>query len=141
MYTDAVAKDPYRIREAQALVAQKQVTITFAYITLGFGKRSTNDGAQEEQHEETKRQTADEAYEILATFSGGQVLNVGTSDLSSLGQLVLYSADQSRTTILRERGYLTNSPYYFYMDSTIEQVIISINGYGFGITITSSSGT
>ena len=141
MYTDAEAKDPYRVREAQALVAQKQVTITFAYIGLGFGKRSTNDGAQEEQHEATKRQTADEAYEILATFSGGQVLNVGTSDLSSLGQLVLYSADQSRTTILREGGYLTNSPYYFYVDSTIEQVIISINGYGFGITITSPSGT
>lgn len=50
-------------------------------------------------HREEKRQ-ADEAYGILAALSGGQVLYVGTDELSQLGELVSFSADQAKITIL-----------------------------------------
>ena len=137
VFTDAPASDSYRIQEAQALIAQKSVTITFAFVVLGR-KRSTNDHMQVGHFEEIKRQ-ADETYETLATLSGGQVLNLGTSDLSDLGELVRFSADQERTTIFRETGAI--GPFKtFYIDSSIEQAIISINGYGLGISLNSPSG-
>ena len=131
VFTDASASDSYRQQEALALIAQKSVTVTFALV-INF-KRSINS-----QFEKMKRQ-ADETYETLATFSGGQVLNLGTTDLSDLGELVRFSADQEQTTILRESGTTTQFKT-FYIDSSIEQVIISINGYGVGISLTSPSG-
>lgn len=137
VFTDASASDSYRLQEAQALIAQKLVPVTFAFIAVAR-KRSANDHTQVDHFEKMKRQ-ADETYETLATFSGGQVLNLGTSDLSDLGELVRFSADQERTTIFRETG--ATGPFKtFFIDSSIEQAIISINGYGFGISLTSPSG-
>ena len=135
VFTDASAKDAYRIREAQALIAQKLVTITFALVTSSR-KRRGNNGIQEDTPEIVKRQL-DETYELLATFSGGQVLTLTTTDLSSLGELVSFSANQRRTTIFRERGQSTS--YTFYVDSSVEQVIVSVNGED-GVTLISPSG-
>jgi hypothetical protein len=84
-----------------------------------------------------KRQ-ADDVYDILAALSGGQVLNLGTSDLSDLGELVSFSANQAQTTILRETGSV--APYIFYVDRSTQQVIISINGYGYEISVISPTG-
>ena len=137
VFTDAPASDSYRLQEAQALIAQKSVTVTFALIDLRR-RRSANDHMQVGQFEETKRQ-ADETYETIATFSGGQVLNLGTSDLSDLGELVRFSADQERVVIFRETGAM-DLVKTFDIDNSIEQAIISINGYGLGISLTSPSG-
>ena len=66
------------------------------------------------------------------------MLTLGTSDLPSLGELVSFSANQRRTTIFRERGQSTS--YTFYVDSSVEQVIVSVNGYGYDAALTSPSG-
>ena len=39
VFTDAGAKDAYRIREAQALIAQKLVTVTFALVSFARKRR------------------------------------------------------------------------------------------------------
>ena len=68
-------------------------------------------------------------YNINAAFSGGQILNLETSDLSQLGEFVGFSADQSQVTILRESGNMSTT---FHVDSFIQQVVISIDGSGGG---------
>lgn len=111
------------------------MTVTFAIPTSSIGKRSID----EEQNRE--RRQVDETYDILAAFSGGQVLNVGSSEISDLGELVRFSADISRVTLLREsEQVLTSIPYKFPVDSSIDEVIISINGQGYNIMITTPEG-
>ena len=141
MFTDASASDSYRLQEAQALIIQKGVGVTFALVVQNRKRSVSNNHAQGGQYEvkRTKRQL-DESYDTLASISGGQVLNLGTSDLSDLGELVRFSADQERTTILRETGVVTAASKMFYIDSSISQAIVSISGYGLSISLTSPSG-
>ena len=140
VFTDTTASDSNRLQEAQALITQKAVSVTFALVVLNR-KRSISNHGQVEQFEgrKTKRQL-DETYETLATLSGGQVLNLGTSDLSDLGELVRFSADQERTTIFRETGVVTVPSKTFYIDSSIDQAIISISGEGSSVSLTTPSG-
>jgi hypothetical protein len=140
VFTDASASDSNRLQEAQALITQKAVSVTFALVVLNR-KRSISNHGQVDQFEgrKTKRQL-DETYETLATISGGQVLNLGTSDLPHLGELVRFSADQERTTIFRETGVVTVPSKTFYIDSSIDEAIISISGEGSSVSLTTPSG-
>lgn len=114
------------------------MTVTFAIPTSPIGKRSVD---EEQNRQYIHRREVDEIYDILAAFSGGQVLNVATSEISDLGELVRFSADISRVTILREsEQVITSTPYRFPVDSSIEEVIISINGQGYNIMITTPEG-
>ena len=138
VYTDAPPSDSHRIFEAHALTTQKSVTVIFELIS-GSRKRATNDESGNKYYNE-KRNT-NEAYEFLAAVSGGQVLNVGISEISELGELITFSTNQAQVTIFRGSGLLpTSKPYTFAIDSSIEQVVISINGYGFGVHVTTPNG-
>lgn len=139
VFTDAPASDTYRLAEAQALIIEKSVTVRFFFVDRSFRKRSINHEMQSTQFKYKERRQVDDTYSILAAFSGGQVLSVGTSDLSRLGELVSFSVDQSRSTILRESGMVV-TPYTFSVDSSIERVIISINGVGFNVSLTTPTG-
>ena len=116
------------------------MTVTFAIPTSFIGKRSLNDDEEQNTQFKEKRQI-DDTYYVLAAFSGGQVLNIQTSELSELGELVSFSADISRVTILRKSEHvLISIPYAFPVDSSIEKLFISINGQGFNINITTPEG-
>ena len=129
VFTDADASDPELLPDAQDLIIQKSVTVTFALINAFRKKRSGNDGMQDIQNTYKEKRQLDDIYNIIAAFSGGQVLNLETSDLSELGEFVGFSADQSQVTILRESG---NMSTIFHVDSFIQQVVISIDGSGGG---------
>ena len=130
MFTDAEASDPELLPDAQDLITQKSVTVTFALVNAFRKKRSGNDGMQDTQNTYKEKRQLDETYDIIAAFSGGQVLNLETNDLSELGEFVSFSADQSQVTILRESGNLLSST--FHVDAFIQQVVISIGGSGGG---------
>ena len=129
VFTDAEASDPELLPDAQDLIAQKSVTVTFALINVFRKKRSGNDGMQDIQNTYKEKRQLDDTYNIIAAFSGGQVLNLETDDLSELGEFVGFSADQSQVTILRESGNMSTT---FHVDSFIQQVVISIDGSGGG---------
>ena len=140
LFTDAPPSDPHLQTEAIALITEKSVSVTFALVSP-FRKRSVDNKMQEQNHVETKRQTS-EVYSALAAISGGQVLTLQTSELSNLSSLIEFSANPARTTILRDSGeVLSSEPYTFYIDSSIEQVIIAINGDGTQVSITTPTGT
>ena len=128
VFTDAGASDPELLPDAQDLIIQKSVTVTFALVEARK-KRSGNDGMQDIQNTYKEKRQLDDTYNIIAAFSGGQVLNLETDDLSELGEFVGFSADQSQVTILRESGNMSST---FHVDSFIQQVVISIDGSGGG---------
>ena len=128
VFTDAGASDPELLPDAQDLIIQKSVTVTFALVEARK-KRSGNYGIQDIQNTYKEKRQLDDTYNIIAAFSGGQVLNLETDDLSELGEFVGFSADQSQVTILRESGNMSST---FHVDSFIQQVVISIDGSGGG---------
>ena len=130
VFTDAEASDPELLPDVQDLIIQKSVTVTFALVDAFRKKRSGNDGMQDIQNTYKEKRQLDDTYNIIAAFSGGQVLNLETDDLSELGEFVSFSADQSQVTILRESGSMLSTT--FHVDSFIQQVVISIDGSGGG---------
>ena len=130
VFTDAEASDPELLPNAQDLITQKSVTVTFALVNAFRKKRSDNDGMQNTHNTYKEKRQLDNTYDIIAAFSGGQVLNLETDDLSELGEFVGFSADQSQVTILRESGNILSST--FNVDTFIQQVVISIGGSGGG---------
>ena len=132
VFTDAIASDPELLSDAQDLIIQKSVTVTFALVNVLRKKRSGNDGMQLQDIENTykEKRQLDDTYNTIAAFSGGQVLNLETNDLSEFGEFVGFSADQSQVTILRESGNMLSTT--FHVDSFIQQVVISIDGSGGG---------
>ena len=129
VFTDADASDPELLPDAQALIVQKSVTVTFALVDdESDRKRFANDGMQDIQNTHENKRQLDDTYNILATFSGGQVLNLETNDISELGDFIGFSVDQSQITILRQSGDILSTT--FHVDSFIQQVVISIDGSG-----------
>ena len=129
VFTDAEASDPELLPDAQALIVQKSATVTFALVDdESDRKRSANDGMQDIQNTHENKRQLDDTYNILAAFSGGQVLNLETNDISELGDFIGFSVDQSQITILRQSGDILSTT--FHVDSFIQQVVISIDGSG-----------
>ena len=120
------------------------MTVTFALVDPLNGKQSVNDGKQLEggivAKSEQVRQN-EEAYESLALLSGGQVLHLQASELFRFGELVGFSAVESRNTILRVSG-VADTPILqtFFVDSSIEEVILSINRERLSVSITTPAG-
>lgn len=141
VFTDAPASDSYRFNEAIALISRKEVTVSFALVN-SLRKRSLDTQQTYETHSRSKRQTVEaDVYEQLAQFSGGQVLNIRTHEISDLASLVGFSARQSRSTIFRRSGvYFGRVEYSFPMDSFTSEAIISINGQNIAVSITSPQG-
>ncbi len=144
VFTDAPASDGNRSPEAEILILQKQTRVFFALINvLQRKKRSAEDNIMQilanELHFRTKRQAAPSVYQELATFSGGQILNVDTNDLSELSSLVSSSAIQSRRTILRMINS-ESATYAVPIDSSILEVSISISGTRINVSALSPQG-
>ena len=142
VFTDAPASDSYLVNEAIALISRKEVTVSFALVDA-LTKRSV-DTQQDFVHKtsfRSKRQTLDSAYEQLAIFSGGQILNINTNDISRLASLVSFTARQSRNTIFRQSDILYGSvTYTFPVDTYTNEVVISANGQSIVISAISPEG-
>ena len=89
--TDAPASDSDRMPEAEALIAEKCVTVSYALMTDNSGNDdfcgdccASGSCEQEEPSREEKRET-DNTYDILAAVSGGRVMNIDQSDESQMG--------------------------------------------------------
>lgn len=108
VFTDAPASDTNLLNEAIALISRKQITITFAIVNaLRVGKRSLDVQNSNGRNYRVRRQTSEfDEYEQLATFSGGQILNIRTNEISNLASLVGFSARQTRSSIFRRSGIL-----------------------------------
>ena len=76
---------------------QKSVTVTFTLVERLNGKRSVNDGMQDIQNTHENKRQLDDTYNIIAAFSGGQVLNLETNDISELGDFIGFSVDHHIT--------------------------------------------
>lgn len=137
IFTDAPPSDSYRQSEAKALISQKSVSITFVYVT-SFRKRSNS---PQFENFRSKRQIANNTYDALAAISGGQVLSVGTDDISRLSDLVSFFTNPERSVVVRYSGVVSDpTAYNFTVDSSIEQVIISIDGNGYLLSLTTPAG-
>lgn len=143
MFTDAPASDSDRLNEAIALISRQEVTVTFALVN-SFRKRRSLSQVQhsvDDTNHRAKRQSGSDAYDQLATFSGGQLLNILTSDISDLASLIGFSARQSRSTIFRRSGVLYDATSFtFPVDGSTTEVIISINGQSISVSVTAPEG-
>lgn len=140
VFTDAPPSDERRLNEAKSLILRKNVRIFFAFVNSGVNKRSLDD--KQRMHGLNKRQddTAN-IYENLAAFSGGQLLNVRTSEISELATLISFSAVQSRNTIFRRSSVLQGTvEHTFPVDSFVVEVTISINGQIIDTSVTTPEG-
>lgn len=128
VFTDAPASDSNRLNELLTLIAEKNILINFVYVTTGGKKRSVQPRATRKHGSRSKRQSVDDAYEQLATISGGQVLTVGTNDISELASFVSFSAMQSRNTVFRREGNLLGTiQFEFPIDTYTSEAFISID--------------
>lgn len=144
VFTDAHPSDE-RLNEARSLILRKNVKVFFEFVFAGLRKRSL-DNVQQNLHEiyhRSKRQARSDSiiYKQLADLSGGQFLNVHTSEISELATLVSFSAIWSRRTLFRRSGVLHGSDEFSIpVDTSVIDVTISINGEGIRVSITTPQG-
>jgi len=138
VFTDAPASDEDRLLEARSLIVRKNLRVSFVYVDALRGKRSLPGDHQMKN----KRQAKDEnIYEYLASFSGGQFLNVQTSEISDLASLVSFSAIQSCHTIFHvSRTMYGMVEHFIPVDSSVFEVLISINGDRIAVSIYTPQG-
>ncbi|WP_411023189.1 hypothetical protein, partial [Salmonella sp. s51228] len=127
---DAEESDSYRFAQLQALITETGVRISF--VLTGSCKsrrrRSLNDQFGEQRFR-NRKQSIENLYSIIATFSGGQVLNVQPDEISELASLIFLSSERSFTQILLRTGTGSiTTTVYFPVDITIIILIISLNG-------------
>ena len=128
VFTDALASDEDRLNEARTLIARNNVRVTFVFVN-SFEKRSTRNSGENFR---AKRQLeSGDAYHQLVALSGGQFLNIHTTEISELASLISFSAMKSCQTIYRGSENLAGvTVHSVLVDSSIEQVTISANGAG-----------
>ena len=126
VYTDAVESDGERIHEAIALLVARNLRVTFALVD-NSAKRSAD--VFEQQLSRGKRQVDDTIYAQIAAATGGQILNLRTTEFSELGTLITFAAiPTSRTILLRSGFFFGTLSLNFPVDSATVQIMISING-------------
>ncbi len=144
VYTDASASDVSRLDEVLALIQAKRVRVTFVVTgSCLFGRKRSAEGSQydgEEPSTRYMRQTDVDAYNLIASTSGGQVLNVDENEISELSSLISFSLVQGTATIFYKVSSLTSGMYNFSVDETVSQVLISINGRGAEVSVTTPEG-
>ena len=145
VYTDAPPSDPNRLAEAEALISEKSVTVSYGLTEgcRGKRKRSLQQYNQDYSHVE-KRQTVSDSenvYQFLAALSGGQVLNLRPTDIGNLSSLISFSAARTYTTIFYKSGPLFGTySFRFPVDETATAVLLSINGRSIQVTVRNPQG-
>ena len=145
VYTDAPPSDPNRLAEAEALISEKGVTVSYGLTDgcRGKRKRSLQQYNQDHRHVE-KRQTGSDSenvYQFLAALSGGQVLNLQPTDIGNLSSLISFSAARTYTTIFYKSGPLFGTySFRFPVDETATAVLLSINGRSIEVTVRNPQG-
>ena len=145
VYTDAGPSDPNRLPEAEALISEKGVTVSYG-LTDGCSrkrKRSLQQSNQDYSQVE-KRQTSSDSenvYQFLAALSGGQVLNLQPTDIGDLSSLISFSAARTYTTIFYRSGPLPGTySFLFPVDETATAVLLSINGRSIQVNVRNPQG-
>ena len=130
VFTDALASDEGRFAEAQALVTKKDIEVNFI-LTPGCARRRRS-----------RRASGRDLYRFLASFSGGQVLNVAADEVASLSRLVGTSARRTHTSISLPRdGSLSFSGSIpFLVDASVREVVVIANGVSLSTTVTTPAG-
>lgn len=143
VFTDAPPSDAHRLTEATSIIATKGVRVTFALVNAFSRKRSVENQQEipRAQLRSRRQAFAIDAYEEIATLSGGQILNVQTEEIANLASLVSLSAVQSRRTIFRRSATLSGSVQHtFPVDSSVAELIISISGQSVTASVTTPRG-
>ena len=134
VFTDAAASDGNRKNELQTLLGIKNTPIFFALVDINRRKRSADAGIGMRKRSRVRRTSASDLslYEDLASISGGQVLNVQTSDISELATQISFSAFQNPHTVFHKSGRTTSSSqvmtYQVPLDSSVQRAVITISG-------------
>ena len=136
VFTDSPASDEDRLAEAQALIAERGVRVSF--VNIGSSGQCTNNS--ESVVNGSVVPGGGDAYNFLAAISGGQVLNINTGDISELATLMSFSAMQTYTTIFYKTNSIMPGMYNFPVDETVNVLIISINGNGITVFVTTPEG-
>lgn len=135
VFTDSVASDDNRLTEAEAVIAEKNLKVSFIQTLTNEVRRSLSFARRYRLRQ--KRQTDQE----LVTFSGGQILSVLLDDVSELSAFITFSTIRSTATIYRQSGgAVTNADFSFPVDSYAMQVLILINGQNIGVSVTDPQG-
>ena len=148
VYTDADASDPGRLAEAQALIRETRVTVNYVLTGRCFKRKRSAEGSQFDTEQYNvkrhrmrwRRQTVDDLYTLIATTSGGQVLNIDENDISELSSLISFSLMQALTTIFYRMSSVAIGSFNFPVDESVSQVLIAVNGVGIGVTVTTPQG-
>ena len=144
VFTDDLASDEDRLAEVEALIQETGVTVSYV-ITAGCskGKRFAQGRTQHSGQNQLRwrRQMDDDVYSFIAAVSGGQVLGVEANEISELSSLISFSAMQTPVTIFYKTSSITPEAYIFPVDESMDEVLISINGNGIAVNITSPTGS
>lgn len=125
LYTDAPASDEGRRSEAESLIKEKDLKVnTFLVEGCGRKKRSVRQ----------KRQAESDPYQFLASISGGQVLEVSSTELAELAPILIASVQPSTATIFQQMSSSDFSgSIEFPIDSSISEFLITVNGISLNV--------
>ena len=141
VFTDAGASDGNRRNELQTLLGTKNTPIFFALVNINNRRKRFVDAGTGKRTRVRRASASDlSLYEDLARFSGGQVLNVQTSDISELATQISFSAFQNPHTVLYKSGSgsLTTNTYLVPLDSSVQRALITISGTSISSVVISS---
>ena len=126
LYTDAPASDKGRLSEAESLIKEKRLKVNTFFVegVCSRKKRSVR----------KKRQAESNPYQFLASTSGGQVLEVSSTELAQLASILIASVQPSTATIFHQSSLSDFSGLIeFPIDSSISEFLITVNGISLSV--------
>ncbi|XP_037543286.1 von Willebrand factor A domain-containing protein 7-like [Nematolebias whitei] len=141
LFTDAPAKDKYLKNTVIALIERTQSVVNFMITdSTATNRRRKRSNANQPQ----VRMIADsdaQLYRELAQASGGQAIEVTTSELQAATAVITQSMNSSLVTLLQAaRSPGTADNFTFLVDETVINLIVYITGRSVTFTLISPTG-
>ena len=141
VFTDSPISDEVLLGRIQAILETKnlQVQIICDVSSQSLSKRSLHYREFHDGKQLKKRQTDNDIYQELTTFSEGQIIEISPNDISELGSFMTYFVTQgsSSNKLISAYGFSTlNSPYtrVFLVDSYTFEILIFVTGQNINVS-------
>jgi len=128
--------------EALLEVNNMKLIIYDAFEMSAISKRSKSKRQFLSAKQRHRRQDNLDIFQELTTFSGGQVIDILSSDISEIGSSMAYFALQGSTssTILDDKDACSLDSLAFPVDSYVFQILIIVTGMNINISVFNPQG-
>ncbi|XP_053703540.1 von Willebrand factor A domain-containing protein 7-like [Synchiropus splendidus] len=133
LFTDAPAKDRSISSTVIALIERQQTVVNFMV---------TNSTVTNQRRPRAVSDSDLEVYQQLSQVSGGQTVEVRTSELQTAANIIMETSNLSPVTLLQvSRSPGRTQEFSFQVDETVSNLRVFITGRSVTVTVTDPSGS